>query len=120
MGCVLIIDDEPSIGENISESLLFNGFSTHTATCGEAGIALAERYQPDLILCDLVMQTIDGYQVLNALRSNPRTQHIPVIFVTARADQRTKQHTLEMGASGYLSKPFTMEQLLDTVRQWTS
>ena len=84
------------------------------------GLDLAHDYHPNLVLLDLSLPDIDGYEVLRRLRADPRTNAIPVIVVSADADQRTIQRLLETGAVAYLTKPIDVHNLIDAVDQLIS
>ena len=91
-----------------------------TASRGSPGLDLAYDYQPNLVLLDLSLPDIDGYEVLRRLRADPRTNAIPVIVVSADADQRTIQRLLETGAVAYLTNPIDVHNLIATVDQLTT
>lgn len=109
---ILVIDDEPNMLELILDLLSSERFSTIGATDGRLGIELAMEELPDVILCDVTMPAFDGYDVLYFLRRQPATSHIPFIFVTAQASQLERARGLRLGATGYITKPFTPEELL--------
>jgi CheY-like chemotaxis protein len=115
MKTILAIEDEPSILENILETLAFGGFSAVGAANGLIGVHLARQHLPNLILCDALMPELDGYHVLLDLRSDPATASIPFIFLTARVEREAVQQALASGADGYLTKPFTVSELLVAV-----
>jgi signal transduction histidine kinase len=112
---ILIIEDEEPIRENILELLEAEKFIALGATNGKAGIKLALEQIPDLILCDVMMPEIDGYGVLKALRSEPITATIPVIFLTAKADKTDVRLGMELGADDYITKPCTPQELLKAI-----
>ncbi|MGG6268969.1 response regulator [Leptolyngbya sp. AN10] len=112
MNTILVIEDEAQIRENIAEILAFTGFEVITAENGATGLELAKSRHPDLIICDIMMPTLDGYQVLDALRQNARTATIPLIFLTAKVDRGDQRHGMNLGADDYLTKPFEPEELL--------
>ena len=117
-GCmkkVLVIDDTDEIRTIISESLKVYGFSTVVAGDGESGISLAQVETPDLIICDINMPNLDGYQTLTALRDNELTATIPFIFLTGASDKTDMRKGMELGADDYLTKPFTHRELLAAV-----
>lgn len=111
MTTILIIEDELPIRANIVEMLELEGFSSLEAGDGRTGLQIAEAAQPDLIICDVTMPEMDGYEVLLELRKNPITAAIPLIFLTARADRSFMRHGMELGADDYLTKPFTLAEL---------
>lgn len=112
---ILIIEDEEPIRENILELLEAEKFIALGAPNGKAGIKLALEQIPDLILCDVMMPEIDGYGVLKALRSEPITATIPVIFLTAKADKTDVRFGMELGADDYITKPCTPQELLKAI-----
>lgn len=113
---VLAIDDEKDILKLLSYNLSKEGYQTLVAKTGEEGLALAQSKKPDLILLDLMMPGIDGLEVCRLLRSDRSTQHIPVIMLTAKNTEIDQVVGLEMGASDYISKPFSVKVLLARVK----
>jgi len=113
---ILVIEDENTIRENIVEILSLNDYEVNSAENGLAGIKLAQEKTPDLILCDIMMDGIDGYEVLENIRSSPETALIPFIFLTAKSDRTSMRYGMELGADDYISKPFTTEELLTAVQ----
>ncbi|MBR9872953.1 MAG: two-component system response regulator [Vibrionaceae bacterium] len=105
---VLVIDDIP---ENLSlmYQLLKDDYKVKGANSGELGLTLAETANPDLILLDIMMPEIDGYQVCEQLKSNPATRDIPIIFITAKAERVDEQKGLKLGAVDYITKPIIPE-----------
>lgn len=114
---ILVIEDEESVRENILELLDTEGFETIAAKNGRIGLSLAQQEHPDLILCDVRMPELDGYGVLTGLRSELITAMIPFIFLTAKAAKTDLSFGLELGANAYITKPFTLVELLDTIEQ---
>jgi two-component system sensor histidine kinase/response regulator len=112
---ILAIEDEPSILENVLETLELGGFKALGAPDGLAGLELARQHLPDLIISDVMMPGMDGYDVLLALRSEAATASIPFIFLTARAERAAVRQAMEFGADDYLVKPFTTSELLVAV-----
>jgi DNA-binding response OmpR family regulator len=114
---ILVIEDEESVRENILELLDTEGFEALAAKNGRIGLFVAHQELPDLILCDIRMPELDGYGVLTGLRSEPTTASIPFIFLTAKAAKTDLNLGLELGAHAYITKPFTLVELLDTIEQ---
>jgi two-component system, OmpR family, alkaline phosphatase synthesis response regulator PhoP len=113
---ILVIEDEIQICSNIQEILTLSDFLAMTANNGLEGLRLAKAEKPDLICCDVMMPELDGYGVLTALRQDPVTESIPVIFLTAKVDRGDLRYGMELGADDYLTKPFSPEELLKTIR----
>jgi two-component system sensor histidine kinase/response regulator len=111
MATILVIEDETPIRVNILEMLELEGFDTLEADNGRTGLDLARQQTPDLIICDITMPELDGYEVLLELQKSPQTASIPFIFLTARADRSFMRHGMELGADDYLTKPFTLAEL---------
>lgn len=114
---ILIIEDEETVRENILELLDAEGFEASAAENGRIGLILAQQQLPDLILCDVRMPELDGYGVLTGLRSEQATAGIPLIFLTAKAAKSDLSYGLELGANAYITKPFTMSELLGAIAQ---
>ena len=112
---ILVIDDEVWLREMITLALGQKGYAIVEAVSGEEGILKAREELPDLILCDVNMQKVDGYLTLSSLRSEPATAAIPFILMTGLADQAGMRHGMELGADDYLPKPFTIEGLYASV-----
>ncbi len=112
---LLVIEDEAHIRQNIQEILELSGYRVLVAADGQAGIELAHREQPDLIVCDILMPGLDGFQVLMALRQSDATATIPFIFLTAMAERHDWRQGMSLGADDYITKPFTPEELLGAV-----
>jgi signal transduction histidine kinase len=112
---ILIIDDEEWLREMMLLALRQRGFEVIEAENGEKGIDVARKELPDLILCDVNMDKVDGYLTLSSLRSEPVTASIPFILMTGLADQAGMRHGMELGADDYLPKPFTIEALYAAV-----
>lgn len=112
---ILIIDDEEWLREMMLLALRQRDFQVIEAENGEKGIETARKELPDLILCDVNMEKVDGYLTLSSLRSEPATASIPFILMTGLADQAGMRHGMELGADDYLPKPFTIEALYAAV-----
>lgn len=112
---VLVIEDEELIRESILNILNARGFSAIGAEDGSIGLQLAKEIVPNLILCDVRMPQLDGYEVLRQLRQNPTTATVPFIFLTAETTQDVLNQGNLLGANGYITKPFTTAQLLEAI-----
>ncbi|MBD2465672.1 EAL domain-containing protein [Oscillatoria sp. FACHB-1407] len=112
---ILVIEDEAPIRENIVDILLIEGFEVAEAVCGATGLQLAMKLQPDLILCDVMMPNLDGYELLKILRKSPETATIPFIFLTAKTTKADFRQGMVTGADDYLTKPFTASELLEAI-----
>ena len=112
----LVIDDEKTIIEFIELGLRYEGFQVEAARDGQEGLTLAQRSNPDIIILDLMMPGMDGLEVCRRLRSNPVTQDLPVLMLTAKDDVRDRVTGLDAGADDYLTKPFSFEELMARIR----
>lgn len=113
---ILVIEDENDVRQNIIETLVYEGFSVIEAHNGSVGVAMALKHHPDLILCDVRMPELSGYDVLRHLQGDTTTSLIPFIFLTAMGDRQSIRTGMDLGASDYLTKPFTVDELLATIR----
>src|SRR6266404_3247996 len=112
---ILVIDDEEWLREMIQLALRQKGYEIAEAENGAVGIEVAKKILPDLILCDVNMEKVDGYLTLSSLRSDPTTASIPFILMTGLADNAGMRHGMELGADDYLPKPFTIDALYAAV-----
>lgn len=112
---ILVIDDEEWLREMVHMALSQKGFDVIEAENGAVGIEKARKELPDLILCDVNMEKVDGYSALAALRKEPTTAAIPFILMTGLADNAGMRHGMELGADDYLPKPFTIDDLYGAV-----
>ena len=104
---VLVVDDDATIREIASISLAhFGGFEVEQADGGEAGLAAARARRPDAVLLDVMMPGLDGPSVLRALREDPGTADVPVVFLTAKLMRDEQERLLQLGALGVIGKPF--------------
>jgi DNA-binding response OmpR family regulator len=114
---VLIIEDEKLIIVSTQMVLEAAGFRVESATNGEDGIAKAKSLAPDLVLLDIMMPGIDGWETLTRLKRDAATSNIPVIIFTAREHARGHQKSAEMGAADYFRKPFEPDELIELVEK---
>jgi signal transduction histidine kinase len=112
---ILVIEDNLSIRASTLEILQEEGFQAIVAENGKQGIQMAQAYQPDMILCDVMMPEMDGYGVLERLRRDPQTATIPFIFLSACAAKADMRQGMELGADDYLTKPYSREELVGAI-----
>jgi CheY-like chemotaxis protein len=115
MKTVLVIEDNPDIRENTAEILELSGFQVVTACNGREGLSMATAPVPDIILCDLMMPHMDGYDVILQLKSNPLTASIPFVCLTAKVEKHELKLAMDLGARAYIRKPFDADDLVRTV-----
>lgn len=113
---ILAVDDEEHILELIEYNLTKSGFSVLTAGSGEEALMILEREQVDLVLLDIMMDGIDGIEVLKRIRNNRKTHSLPVVLLTAKGEEIDKVLGLEMGADDYMSKPFGVHELAARIK----
>ena len=109
--CVLVLDDDVRILRFIGASLRINGYNVITATCGEEALKLAESEKPNIMLLDMLMPVMDGFEVLESLRA---TSDLPVIAISAHASNAEK--ALSLGANNFLPKPFMPDELIKRIK----
>lgn len=110
---ILIVEDEPALQDTLAYNLNRQGYQVETVGDGEAAIASARRHPPDLILLDIMLPILDGFEVTRILRQELNT---PILFLTARDDEIDRIIGLELGADDYMTKPFSMRELLARVK----
>src|ERR1700730_17494838 len=115
---VLVIEDEDNIVELIKLGLRYEGFQVERASDGPEGISAEQRISPDMVILDLGLQPggMDGLEVCRRLRTNPTTQDVPILMLTARDEPRDRVLGLDTGAVDYLTKPFSFEELVARIR----
>jgi phosphate regulon transcriptional regulator PhoB len=113
---ILIIEDERDIVEMIEYNLKEDGYFVISAFDGEKGIKQATREKPDLIILDLMLPEIDGFEVCKTLKQQPSTSHIPIIILSAKSLETDKIVGLELGADDYVTKPFSPRELLARIK----
>ncbi len=117
MALILIVDDSPTELHVMQQMLQRHGFETVIAEDGEAGLRLAAERRPDLILMDVVMPGINGFQATRELSRNPATSAIPVVMVTTKGEKTDRIWGMRQGAVAYLVKPVAESELVEGVRQ---
>lgn len=112
---ILLIEDNKDVRENTAEILTLAQYEVITAVNGKAGVEMAQKEKPDLIICDIMMPVLDGHGALHLLSKNEDTASIPFIFLTAKAERNDFRKGMEMGADDYLTKPFDDVELLNAI-----
>lgn len=113
---ILVVEDNPQIGHMLQATLEAEGFVAVLAPTGEEGIAFALREVPQLLLLDLMLPGMDGFQVVERIRANVKTSHIPVVILSARNDMEDKVRAFACNVDDYLTKPFSSDELLARIR----
>lgn len=116
MSLILVIEDETQILLNLQEILELEDFSVITAANGKIGLQLAKSKNPDLIICDIMMPELNGYEVLTEVRQDPKCADIPLIFLTAKADRNDLRQGMGLGADDYITKPFEPCEIIQAVK----
>jgi len=114
---VLIIEDDETIRENISEIFELAEYKVYSAPGGYLGVKLAENIKPDLIICDIFMPDINGYIVKEKLNQNKKTSSIPFIYLTANADIKSMREGMNLGADDYIIKPVQAGEIINIVKK---
>jgi DNA-binding response OmpR family regulator len=114
---VLVVEDDAVIAEIITLNLEMEGFEPHHAPDGGSGLDAVAKVDPHLVLLDVMMPDMDGWAVLEQLRADPATETLPVIMLTARAMPADQVRGWNLGATGYLTKPFSPMAMVDKVRE---
>ena len=114
-GRILVVDDEIYIVHILDFSLGMEGYEVITALDGEAALAKADECKPDLIVLDIMMPKMDGYETCKALKSSPETKDIPVILLSAKAQTGDLKTGIDAGADDYVTKPFEPLDLVERV-----
>ncbi|MCF7935767.1 MAG: response regulator transcription factor [Synergistales bacterium] len=108
---ILLVEDEEALGDLVAEGLKRHGFLVERAADGDAALDIVELSPPDLVVLDLMLPQMDGWEVCRRIRQQPDTKDLPIIILTARREERDVIAGLELGADDYLKKPFSMAEL---------
>jgi len=112
---VLIIEDEKQVRESIVDILQLKGYSTLEASDGTIGFELAKKHIPDVVLCDIMMPFMNGFETISKFKSNSLTKYIRFIFLTAKTESENRKLGLDLGAAAYITKPFSVEELIASI-----
>ncbi|MCW9713855.1 response regulator transcription factor [Aliifodinibius salicampi] len=113
---ILVVDDEKDLLDLIEYNLKKEGFDVLKAEDGQEGIEVARKHQPDLILLDIMMPKMDGLEVVERIRDDRQLKRIPVIFLTARGDEKTEIEGLDKGGDDYITKPISTTKLISRIK----
>ncbi len=113
---VLVIEDDRSLAEVLSYNLKASGYEVLVATDGQDGLLKAETKSPDLVVLDLMLPVVDGLDVCRRLRAQPTTREIPIIMLTAKAEESDEIVGFSLGADDYVTKPFSVKVLLERIK----
>jgi two-component system, cell cycle response regulator DivK len=115
---ILVVEDQEDNRRIIRDLLMSAGYELIEAVDGEAGVRLAETERPDLILMDIQLPVLDGYEATRRIKQNPELRHIPIIVVTSYALSGDDAKAMAAGSDAYVAKPFSPRQLLATIRKF--
>jgi PleD family two-component response regulator len=113
---ILVVEDDLDVAEMLNAYFRVQGYEVFTVNWGEDGIRASQTVDPDLVVLDIRLPDIDGYEVARRLRTDRRTQDVPIIFLTEKRDRDDRLHGLELGADDYITKPFDIQELRLRVR----
>jgi two-component system alkaline phosphatase synthesis response regulator PhoP len=113
---ILVVDDEEDLLELVNYNLSKEGYRVTAVTTGEDALRTAKNKLPDLVVLDLLLPNVDGLEVCRLLKNDPKTRHIPVVMLTAKAEESDQVAGLELGADDYVTKPFSPRVLLARIR----
>jgi DNA-binding response OmpR family regulator len=114
---ILIVDDDPDLANIMRMMLSHAGFEAHSVLSGQEALDWLETHTPDLILLDLMMPDINGFAILRKVRASENIKNLPVVILTAKADQKTRMESQSAGADAFLTKPINSKTLIDHVRR---
>ena len=114
---ILVVDDDLGTRLSISDYLELSGYKVMTAKDGQEALDILEKYHLDLIVTDIVMPKMNGYEVCRRIKSDPQTKHIPVVMCSSKGEEFDRYWGLKQGADAYIAKPFQPTELVGTVKQ---
>ncbi len=115
---ILVIDDEPELVKAITIRFKAIGYEVLPVSDGQKGVDKAQEFRPDLILLDIIMPKIDGYEVCKKLKANPKTKNIPIVIFTASGQRDLEERCMAVGADAVIKKPFETTELLELVKKY--
>ncbi|MGJ8527140.1 response regulator transcription factor [Maritalea sp.] len=114
---VLIVEDEPSILDSLDFILTRAGWRISAVTDGEAAISAVSELSPTIVVLDVMLPRKSGFEVLKHLRDQPSTKNLPILILTAKGQQQDRKTAEDLGASGFVTKPYSNSEVVDAVRQ---
>jgi CheY-like chemotaxis protein len=117
---ILVADDDPDILSIVSMSLETQGYTVHKATNGREAVDLARQHHPDLILMDMMMPVVSGYEAVGELKADATTKDIVIVGLSAKAMATDMERATDVGIDGYITKPFRIAQVLSVVESYLS
>ncbi|EGV32807.1 response regulator receiver protein [Thiorhodococcus drewsii AZ1] len=114
---ILIVDDEPNIVISLEFLMMREGHEVRVARDGEAGLNAVRTHRPDLVVLDVMMPKLDGFAVLETVRSEPELAHTRILMLTAKGGEADRQKGLSLGADAYMTKPFSTRELVEQVKE---
>ena len=114
---ILIAEDEPSIVLSLEFLLTEAGYEVFTAVNGADALKLAEQHKPDLLVLDIMLPVVNGFEVCRTVRSNPALREMPILMLTARGREQEIARGLALGANAYVTKPFGTRELMSKIRE---
>ena len=114
---ILLIEDDVALVALLSKALSARGYDVQIAKDGLEGLTKVDKSPPDLLIVDIMMPQLDGMTLVRAIKSHRETRHVPVIFLTAKSDSRSVVEGINLGAKFYITKPFSIEDLLSKVQR---
>jgi two-component system cell cycle response regulator len=114
---LLVAEDEAALAKVLKMRLEMEGFEVRTAGDGAEAMAMIKKERPDLLLCDLMMPVMDGYQVVEAIKTDPKLRTIPVLVLSALKESRESERLMKLGADGFVTKPFDSKSLTAKIKE---
>ena len=115
---ILLVEDEKNIILGLRTCLDAAGYQVEVVEDGEAALAAVHREKPDLVLLDLLLPKVDGFEVLSTMKNDHNLKQIPVIVLTAKAEEEDRRRALDLGANAYMTKPFRQQELWDILKKY--
>jgi DNA-binding response OmpR family regulator len=112
---ILIVDDDPVIVRLLQINFRLEGYEVDAASRGEEALRMVQEHRPDVVVLDVMMPGLDGWEVCRQLKANPEVRHVPVIFLSARAQDEDRQRGYSLGVDEYVTKPFDPAHLVEIV-----